>query len=135
MNTNLSFGMDWSIELQTTCYGFMNIVKLYDHDKVTKQTPINVTKVIPNGLQFVSFLHLPIHENVIWRFQFQIWEDAEQCEGILASRRKIKGGYEYRALLNSLLEQRNSRLNKVLNQYSYFNEDTVTTARMIDLSC
>jgi hypothetical protein len=111
----------------------MKIVQLYDQQMESKHTPIKVMEVCSNGLNFVSYLHLPIHENVVWSFQFQVWEEEEFCEGTIYSRRRIKGGYEYKTQLSSTLERLNSVRNKVSYRYTYFNENL--PAKLIDLSC
>jgi hypothetical protein len=126
---------EWAqtIKLHTPCYGFMKIVQLYNKQVDSKHTPIKVTEVCSNGLNFVSLLHLPIYENMVCSFQIKIWDEEEQCEGVIISRSRIKSGYEYKAKLSKVLAQPNSGLTKALHQYAYFNEES--NSKLIDLLC
>jgi hypothetical protein len=90
-----SFAEESEMVLKYPCYGLMNIKQIDQRMLDSKYTPFKVIDIRPSRMGFTSSLRLPIHENVIWCFQFKFHnEDISLC-GVLRERIQIANGYLY----------------------------------------
>lgn len=129
----------------------MKIVQMYGHKMDTKHTPIVLLEVNVTGLRFCSSLKLPINENVVWSFQFQLQGELPAMEGIITSCRETEAGSEYVAKWASTpssepkgmrmaefreynVEEWNAKFERATQSYSHFH-DPLPYKQQVDFSC
>lgn len=91
----LSFVEGSEMVLKYPCYGLMNIKQIAKYMLDSKYTPIKVINISPSRMGFISYLSLPINENVIWSFTFMFPNEVLSLCGVLRKRSLQAKGYIY----------------------------------------